>query len=249
MRERWNGTAWEDVTVYPGLMAAENEDLVRHVVDGLRAIGEQIGATVTQVATAWVLRQPGLSSAIVGSSNPDRARSNALAGDIKFPDDALKTIDEDLIPRDPVMAYIKPPVLARRLANPMAMRLGMRGVAALTVAGRRTGEPHKVPVIPVEVGGSRYLVAPYGESEWVRNLRAGQGRTQPQGAGRGLSGSRGPSGRSSIHHRPVPPGCRSGCEFLLHEPARRRGSSSLSNRLVTWRVRSASLACRGQSSG
>ena len=58
------------------------------------------------------------------------------------------------------MAYIKPPVLTRRLANPMAMRLGRRGVATLTVAGRRTGEPHKVPVIPVEVGGSRYLVAP-----------------------------------------------------------------------------------------
>jgi len=29
-----------------------------------------------------------------------------------------------------------------------------------------------VPVIPVEVGGTRYLVSPYGESDWVRNLRA-----------------------------------------------------------------------------
>ena len=35
----------------------------------------------------------------------------------------------------------------------------------------RTGEARKVPVIPVEVGGSRYLVSPYGESDWVRNLR------------------------------------------------------------------------------
>ena len=80
------------------------------------------------------------------------------------------------------MAYIKPPVLTRRVANPMAMRLGMRGVATLTVTGRRTGEPHKVPVIPVEVGGSRYLVAPYGESEWVRNLRAaGNGQLRRKG--------------------------------------------------------------------
>ena len=80
------------------------------------------------------------------------------------------------------MAYIKPPVLTRRLANPMAMRLGRRGVATLTVAGRRTGEPHAVPVIPVEVGGSRYLVAPYGESEWVRNLRAaGKGELSRKG--------------------------------------------------------------------
>lgn len=80
------------------------------------------------------------------------------------------------------MAYIKPPVLTRRLANPMAMRLGRHGVATLTVVGRRTGEPHKVPVIPVEVGGSRYLVAPYGESEWVRNLRAaGKGELSRKG--------------------------------------------------------------------
>jgi len=70
------------------------------------------------------------------------------------------------------MAYLKPPAFTRRLANPLAMRLNGRGVATLTVVGRRTGAPHKVPVIPVEVGGSRYLVSPYGESEWVRNLRA-----------------------------------------------------------------------------
>ena len=33
-----------------------------------------------------------------------------------------------------------------------------------------------MPVIPVEVDGVSYLVAPFGESEWVRNLRkAGTG--------------------------------------------------------------------------
>jgi deazaflavin-dependent oxidoreductase (nitroreductase family) len=70
------------------------------------------------------------------------------------------------------MAYLKPPAFTRHLANPLAMRLSARGVATLTVVGRRTGDPHKVPVIPIEVGQSRYLVSPYGESDWVRNLRA-----------------------------------------------------------------------------
>ena len=70
------------------------------------------------------------------------------------------------------MAYLKPPAFTRRLANPLAMRLGARGVATLAVVGRRTGQTHRVPVIPVEVDHSRYLAAPYGESEWVRNLRA-----------------------------------------------------------------------------
>ena len=70
------------------------------------------------------------------------------------------------------MVYLKPPAFTRRLANPLAMRLNAHGGATLTVVGRRTGEPRRVPVIPVEVGGTNYLVSPYGESEWVRNLRA-----------------------------------------------------------------------------
>jgi len=80
------------------------------------------------------------------------------------------------------MAYLKPPAFTRHLANPLAMRLSARGVATLTVVGRRTGELRKVPVIPVEVAGSRYLVAPYGESDWVRNLRAaGRGELSRKG--------------------------------------------------------------------
>ena len=80
------------------------------------------------------------------------------------------------------MAYLKPPVVTRRLANPLAMRLGARGVCTLTVVGRRSGQPRKVPVIPVQVGPSRYLVSPYGESDWVRNLRtAGEGELSCRG--------------------------------------------------------------------
>ena len=85
------------------------------------------------------------------------------------------------------MAYLKPPAITRRLANPLAMRSSGRGVATLTVAGRRTGAPRKVPVIPVEVGGCRYLVSPYGESDWVRNLRsAGRGELSRKGRSEGF---------------------------------------------------------------
>ena len=58
------------------------------------------------------------------------------------------------------------------MVNPLVSRLQTGGVATLTVPGRRTGRARMVPVIPVEVGGIRYLVSPYGESVWVRNLRA-----------------------------------------------------------------------------
>jgi deazaflavin-dependent oxidoreductase (nitroreductase family) len=70
------------------------------------------------------------------------------------------------------MAYLKPQAFTRHVINPLVSRLQTGGVATLTVPGRRTGRARTVPVIPVEVGGIRYLVSPYGESQWVRNLRA-----------------------------------------------------------------------------
>lgn len=75
------------------------------------------------------------------------------------------------------MTYLKPPALTRRLVNPLVSRLRTGGVATLTVPGRSTGRPRAVPVIPVEVDGVSYLVSPFGESDWVRNLRkAGTGQ-------------------------------------------------------------------------
>jgi deazaflavin-dependent oxidoreductase (nitroreductase family) len=41
----------------------------------------------------------------------------------------------------------------------------------LTVPGRRSGRPRSTPVTLIE-NGERWLVAPYGEVGWVRNVRA-----------------------------------------------------------------------------
>ena len=38
--------------------------------------------------------------------------------------------------------------------------------------GRRSGEPRSVPVNLLELDGERYLVAPRGNTQWVRNARA-----------------------------------------------------------------------------
>jgi deazaflavin-dependent oxidoreductase (nitroreductase family) len=47
----------------------------------------------------------------------------------------------------------------------------------LEVRGRKTGEPRRTPVNPLTLDGTRYLVAPRGHTQWVRNLRArGEGR-------------------------------------------------------------------------
>lgn len=48
----------------------------------------------------------------------------------------------------------------------------LMGASWLEVRGRRSGQPHGLPVNPIAVDGARYLVAPRGDTHWVRNLRA-----------------------------------------------------------------------------
>ena len=42
----------------------------------------------------------------------------------------------------------------------------------LTVPGRKSGVPRTTPVSFIEVDGQRYVNAPYGVVDWVRNVRA-----------------------------------------------------------------------------
>jgi deazaflavin-dependent oxidoreductase (nitroreductase family) len=51
----------------------------------------------------------------------------------------------------------------------------------LSVTGRKTGAVHSTPVIIVETDGQRYLVAPYGPVNWVRNARAAGSVTLTRG--------------------------------------------------------------------
>ena len=66
--------------------------------------------------------------------------------------------------------------------NPLIARLTRAGVSVagsrvLEVRGRRSGQPRQVPVNLLTFEGRRYLVAPRGNTQWVRNLRAaGEGR-------------------------------------------------------------------------
>src|SRR5215469_6489841 len=52
-------------------------------------------------------------------------------------------------------------------------RLGLSvwGSRVLEVKGRKTGEPRRTPVNLLTFEGDQYLVAPRGETQWVRNLR------------------------------------------------------------------------------
>jgi deazaflavin-dependent oxidoreductase (nitroreductase family) len=56
-------------------------------------------------------------------------------------------------------------------------RLGLSvwGSRVLAVRGRTSGQWRTTPVNPLTLDGARYLVAPRGQTQWVRNLRAAGG--------------------------------------------------------------------------
>ena len=78
--------------------------------------------------------------------------------------------------------YLEPDWVSRHIVNPIVsalVKLGVdaRGARELHVRGRSTGEWRTVPVNLLTHDGAEYLVAPRGNTQWVRNLRvAGGGR-------------------------------------------------------------------------
>jgi deazaflavin-dependent oxidoreductase (nitroreductase family) len=62
-------------------------------------------------------------------------------------------------------------VFNRAVAGLTRLGVSVWGSRILEVRGRKTGEPRRVPVNVLHLEGERYLVAPRGNTQWVRNLR------------------------------------------------------------------------------
>ena len=65
-------------------------------VEKLSAIADRMGITMAQLALAWALRKPQMSSLIIGATKPEQAVSNASASGIVLPQDVLAEIEEIL---------------------------------------------------------------------------------------------------------------------------------------------------------
>ncbi|KKJ93218.1 aldo/keto reductase family protein [Micromonospora sp. HK10] len=73
-------------------------------VQRLKPLAEQAGLSMAQLAIAWVLQNPNVSSAIIGASRPEQVHDNVKAAGVKLDADLLKAIDEIVEPiteRDP----------------------------------------------------------------------------------------------------------------------------------------------------
>jgi voltage-dependent potassium channel beta subunit len=79
-------------------------DEVLTAVQRLKPLADQAGLTMAQLAVAWVLQNPNVSSAIVGATRPEQVEDNVKAAGVKLDGDLLKAIDEIVDPiteRDP----------------------------------------------------------------------------------------------------------------------------------------------------
>jgi deazaflavin-dependent oxidoreductase (nitroreductase family) len=77
--------------------------------------------------------------------------------------------------------YREPGLMTRKVLNPAVSILTKAGVSVwgsrvLEVRGRKSGDPRRTPVNLLELDGLQYLVSARGNGQWVRNVRAADGR-------------------------------------------------------------------------
>lgn len=77
---------------------------VLEAISNLSSIASEVGLTLPQLAIAWVLQNPQVSSAIIGASKPEQVIENAKAAGIRLDREVMMQIDrvlEGLVERDP----------------------------------------------------------------------------------------------------------------------------------------------------
>jgi len=90
------GSRATDVNGGANMISRWMRDDVLEKVQLLKPLADETGLTMAQLAVAWVLSNPNVSSAIVGASRPEQVRDNAAAAGKKLDADLLKKIDEVL---------------------------------------------------------------------------------------------------------------------------------------------------------
>jgi aryl-alcohol dehydrogenase-like predicted oxidoreductase len=98
----WPGP-WRESSFYKRLLSPGAAERSFAVADGLRPIAAKLGASVAQVAIAWVLQQPGVAAAIAGSRDGSHMDENAGAADVDL--SGVMAEVEELIPLGPTFAF------------------------------------------------------------------------------------------------------------------------------------------------
>jgi aryl-alcohol dehydrogenase-like predicted oxidoreductase len=94
-----------------------NIDHGHDVVDLLRQIAQTRGATPAQIALAWVLSRPEVTSVLLGASTLGQLRENLGASDIVLESDELMTLDAATKPTPIYPTWLRHQLAERRLRN------------------------------------------------------------------------------------------------------------------------------------
>lgn len=73
-------------------LTPERVEMVRQ----LKPVADELGISRSQLALAWLLRRPGVSSVITGATRVSQIKENAAAGDVHLPDEVLEQIEQIL---------------------------------------------------------------------------------------------------------------------------------------------------------
>ena len=76
-----------------GISPTLNQDKIFDIIDVMRPIAQGHGVDPGQIALAWLLHQPGLTSAMFGSRRADQVAGNVRATEVKLSAEELKALD------------------------------------------------------------------------------------------------------------------------------------------------------------
>ncbi|MGY1738572.1 aldo/keto reductase family protein [Geodermatophilus sp. SYSU D00684] len=80
-----------------------SDDVLTRVQE-LRAVADDLGLSMAQLAVAWVLQNDNVAAAIIGATRPEQVHDNVKAAGVRLEDDVMARIDEvlgDVVERDP----------------------------------------------------------------------------------------------------------------------------------------------------
>ena len=74
------------------------QDDVLTRVQELRPIADEAGLSMAQLAIAWTLQEPNVSSAIIGATKPEQVTDNAAASGVRLSPETMRSVDSALGP-------------------------------------------------------------------------------------------------------------------------------------------------------
>ncbi len=101
-REDWGDTSRAKTDDFAHLMYYQESDFT--VVERVKELAEKKGVSPSQIALAWLLHQPGVSSPIIGASKMSHLEENVAALDIELSPEDLEALKEPYTPH-PVLGH------------------------------------------------------------------------------------------------------------------------------------------------